>query len=453
MNITFPATLVVTDSATALKKNISLVGPLKLYVCGITPYDAPHVGHGRCYVTFDILVRLARAAGCQVTYVRNFTDIDDKLLRKAQQELGDQFLYPVIADRYIQQFHEDMSVLNTLPPTHEPRVTYYIPDIIVFVQEIIAAGHAYVVGGDVYYRVRSYPDYGKLSGRHIDQLRAGARVELNTDKEDPLDFALWKSEPEGTFFKSPWGWGRPGWHIECSAMARALLGHTVDIHGGGLDLLFPHHENEQAQSQVVQSEPFVHTWMHNAFVQVNKEKMSKSLGNFFTLRDLCHEYTPQVVRFYFLQHQYRNPIDFDRTLLVQARTALARIILALKPAEVSVQALSTDLDTNQAQLLQELMAPLYDDLNTPGFFGVLHTHMDYICSDDAVRAQVVWILQNLLGLTLVPIQLGPEMTPEIERLLQLREAARVARDFVTADALRDELKKLGYVPQDKKTLQ
>jgi cysteinyl-tRNA synthetase len=285
-------------------------------------------------------------------------------------------------------------------------------------------------------------------------MRAGARVELNTDKEDPLDFALWKSEPTGTFFESPWGWGRPGWHIECSAMARTLLGPTVDIHGGGLDLLFPHHENEQAQSQVVQTEPFVHTWMHNAFVQVNKEKMSKSLGNFFTLSDLCAQYTPQVVRFYFLQHQYRNPIDFAPELLAQSRVALSRLIAALQVTQESptISTLSgVEFDQNEQAVLQALLAPLYDDLNTPGFFGVLHTHLSFIVSREHVRIAVLWMLRELLGLTLEPIMQEPEITPEIAHLLQLREQARQDKNFVRADELREELKRLGYTPQDKKS--
>jgi cysteinyl-tRNA synthetase len=248
---------------------------VNLYVCGITPYDYAHIGHGRVYVTFDILLRMLRLSGYQVTYCRNFTDIDDKLLQRAHKELGDKFRYPEVAQKYIDAYHEDVAALGCYDPEVEPRVTETIPQIIAFIEGLIKNGYAYQVEGDVYYRIMKCASYGKLSKRKTEDLLVGARVELNEKKENPLDFALWKGEEEGTFWKSPWGYGRPGWHIECSAMAAEYLAPHIDIHGGGMDLIFPHHENEIAQSEGLYGGTFSTFWMHNAFVRINQEKMSK----------------------------------------------------------------------------------------------------------------------------------------------------------------------------------
>ena len=283
---------------------------VQLYVCGITPYDYTHIGHGRCYVLFDVLYRYLRSIGVKVIYCRNFTDIDDKLLCKAQELYGDQFQYKKVADAFIENYLQDMESLNCLFPDYQPRVTEVIDDIIEFIDGLIKKNCAYVVNGDVYFSVKNFPEYGQLSKRKLDQLCAGARVDINEQKRDPLDFALWKAGAEGTFWKSPWGWGRPGWHIECSVMAYKNLGKTIDIHGGGMDLIFPHHENEKAQSEALWNQSFARVWMHVAFVQINKEKMSKSLGNFFTLRELFNKFDPMVIRFYLLSHHYRSPIDF-----------------------------------------------------------------------------------------------------------------------------------------------
>src|SRR3989304_813986 len=286
-------------------------GKVRLYVCGVTPYDNAHIGHGRVYVTFDMLYRLLHYLDYEVTYCRNFTDIDDKLLNKAEAAFGDRLRYKEIADSYIKSYTEDMRKLNTLPPDYEPRVTENIDAIIAFIQGLIGARKAYVANGDVYFHIQAFPDYGKLSKQKLDELRAGARVEVSELKKDPLDFALWKSEPEGQFWKSPWGYGRPGWHIECSALAATYLGKHIDIHAGGMDLIFPHHENEIAQSEGRYGAPFSKYWMHNAFVRVDKEKMSKSLGNFFTLQDVFKNIDPMVIRYYYITHHYRAPLDFS----------------------------------------------------------------------------------------------------------------------------------------------
>ncbi len=282
--------LYLTNSLTGKKEEFKPITPghVLMYVCGVTPYDKAHVGHGRCYITFDVLFRLLTFLGYKVSYCRNFTDIDDKILNKAEKEFGDRQRYKDISARYIASYHADMQKINCLPPTFEPRVTETIQPIIDFIAGLIQEGKAYAVDGDVYFRINAFPEYGKLSKHKLQDLHAGVRVELNSKKEHPLDFALWKAEPDGTFWKSPWGYGRPGWHIECSAMASKYLAQHIDIHAGGLDLMFPHHENEIAQSEALQGAPFARYWVHNGFVQVNNEKMSKSLGNFFMLEDVLH---------------------------------------------------------------------------------------------------------------------------------------------------------------------
>ena len=285
---------------------------IKMYVCGITPYSDAHIGHGRCYVVFDILYKLFIFLGYNIKYVRNFTDIDDKLLSKAQETGSD---YKQIADKFIKRFKEDIFALGCLAPTLEPRVTENIAEIISFIEGLIKKKKAYVLDNDVYFDIESFSQYGKLSRKNLDELITGARVDINLNKKNPADFALWKGNNENLFWKSPWGYGRPGWHIECSALVEKYLGSTIDIHGGGMDLIFPHHENEVAQSEALMEKPLSKIWIHNAFVNLNKEKMSKSLGNIFTLRELFKKYDPMILRFYFLGHHYRTPIDFKMEML------------------------------------------------------------------------------------------------------------------------------------------
>jgi cysteinyl-tRNA synthetase len=438
----------ITNTLSGKKETIVPLHPgkIKMYVCGITPYDYPHMGHGRVYVTFDLLYRLLTTLGYEVSYCRNFTDIDDKLLNKAELELGDRMRYLEIADRYIKAFHQDMNSLNCKNPDYEPRVTQTIPEIIAFIEGLIKAGKAYEVSGDVYFSIPSFPAYGELSKRNIDDLMAGARVEISELKKNPLDFALWKAEPQGMFWKSPWGYGRPGWHIECSAMAKKFLGEQLDVHGGGMDLIFPHHENEKAQSEGLFDEQFVRTWVHNAFVTINKEKMSKSLGNFFILRDIFKRYDPMVVRYYFLNHYFRAPLDFSFDDLDMAQKSYQRLCKFF--AEDQAAACE---DMLASPLVKKMLAFVVDDLNTVGMLGVLFEHLPELKNNASERACVKMFLNQVLGLTLQPL---PEkevaITPEIQKLLDEREKARVAKDWKRADELRDQLKALGIEVHDKK---
>lgn len=419
-----------------------------MYVCGITPYDYAHLGHGRCYVTFDVLYRVLTALGYDVTYCRNFTDIDDKIINKAVAELGDKAHYSDIANRYITTFKQDIEKLNCINPSIEPRVTQTIPEIISFIEGLVAAGKAYEIDGDVYYRISTFPTYGKLSKQKLDELCAGARVELSDKKRDPLDFALWKSEPTGHFWQSPWGWGRPGWHIECSAMAAKFLGKTIDIHGGGMDLIFPHHENEIAQSEGLFEQPLANYWIHNGFVRVNKVKMSKSLGNFFTLRDLFEKFDPMVIRFYFLNHQYKAPLEFSLDDLDVMKKTYQRLCKAFVTEPLLP---SQTINMYSSELVQKMLSFMYDDMNTPGMLGVLFESLSSLKSNEHDFFAVKNFLQEILGLDLVPLaEKDFVITPEIEQLIAQREQARVDKNWQLSDQLRDKLKQLGYDVQDKK---
>lgn len=420
-----------------------------MYVCGITPYDNAHVGHGRVYVTFDILYRLLQNCGYQVRYCRNLTDIDDKILNKAQKQFGDRMRYADITKTVIDNYHEDMIALNCLPPDYEPRVTENIEPIITFIEQLVANEKAYTVNGDVYFRIRSFPAYGRLSKHKLEDLRAGARVEVDERKEDPLDFALWKSEPEGQFWKSPWGWGRPGWHIECSALASKYLGQQIDIHAGGLDLIFPHHENEIAQTEALTGKPFARYWMHNGFVQINQEKMSKSLGNFFTLRDIFAKYHPNVLRFYFINHHYKAPLEFSFDELDMVQKSYQRIARILSSVECDRQKALTLQE--KSPIVQKMKEFILDDLNTPGMLGILFENLDTIKSNEQELCAVKLFLQDVLGMNCKPLpETETVITPEIQQLLDEREAARAAKDFKRADAIRDQLKEKGFEVQDKK---
>lgn len=417
---------------------------IRLYVCGITPYDYAHIGHGRCYVMFDVLYRYLRSCGIPVSYCRNFTDIDDKLLHKAQEQYGDKFAYKKVADNFIEKYLEDMESLNCQFPDVQPRVTEVIKEIIEFIKGLIANGSAYVVDGDVYFSVKNFPAYGELSKRKLEQLCAGARVDINDKKQDPLDFALWKGEDEGTFWKSPWGWGRPGWHIECSVMAYKNLGKTIDIHGGGMDLMFPHHENEKAQSEALWKQTFSNIWMHIAFVQINKEKMSKSLGNFFTLRELFNEFDPMVIRFYLLSHHYRSPIDFSLEELERADKVYRKLCKIFSQRQCSLEGSSCDIEVYP--LMQKITHFIEDDLNTVGIWGVIFEHAQDMGEE---FCSIKSFVQNILGLNL---EILPEpvvcITSEMQELIEKRKKARLEKDWNTADMLRDQLIKMGYEVKD-----
>jgi len=353
-------------------------GAVGMYVCGITAYDVCHVGHARAAVVFDVVFRHLKASGYTVTYVKNFTDIDDKIIDRANKEgvgIGE------IASRYIKLHDEDMASLNVLTPTVTPRATDHMADMIALIRTLEEKGIAYSVDGDVFFAVDRFPAYGGLSGRQLDEMMAGARVDVNDKKRNPLDFVLWKKSKEGEpFWESPWGNGRPGWHIECSAMSRRYLGETFDIHGGGEDLIFPHHENEIAQSQAVSGKPPANYWVHNGFVKINAEKMSKSLGNIFPVREIVKQYHPEVLRFFMLQSHYRSPVDYSEASLTEARTALIRCYTALQQMK-ETQAMIAEPgkekppagETQYADKLDELRnkfdAALDDDFNTAQALG------------------------------------------------------------------------------------
>ncbi len=419
---------------------------VSLYVCGITPYDFSHLGHGRCYANFDVLVRLLRFLGYQVTYVRNFTDIDDKIIAKAgKPELE---ACRAISEQFITAYEADMRALRCLEPDHQPRVTELIPEIITYVEKLIASGHAYVLDGDVYFDVKTFAEYGKLSGKKLDQLEAGARVGIDLRKRNPGDFALWKGNDQELFWSSPWGYGRPGWHIECSVMAEHYLGSTIDLHAGGMDLMFPHHENEIAQSEGLHQKPFARYWLHNAFIMIKQEKMSKSLGNFMTLKDVFSLYDPMVLRYFFLQHHYRTPIDFSDDQLQGTTTAYKKLLNfgqlpRLEQHEMQRFCLSNPL----ARLCIEALC---DDLNTPKLLGIIFEHMQQIRQDEMLSSFVRTLLHDVLGLSLKPLaEAVVVITPEIQALIEEREKARAARDWKQADRLRDLLQAKGVDLRDK----
>ncbi len=420
---------------------------LLLYVCGITPYDYAHIGHGRCYVVFDVLYRLAKFHKLPIVYCRNFTDIDDKLLHKAHEEFGDKYRYVEIAQRYINAYLEDMEQLGCTFPDHQPRVTHVIPDIIAFIELLIKKDAAYVVDGDVYFRVSSYKPYGTLAKKNLDELQSGARVQVNEKKENPLDFVLWKGEPQGTFWKSPWGAGRPGWHTECCVMAEKYLGDaTIDIHGGGMDLMFPHHENERAQAEIAFEKTFSKEWMHIAFVRIDKEKMSKSLGNFFTLRQVFNAFDPMVVRFYLLNHHYRSPLDFSFHDLEVAEKTYRRLCTFFSQKNCPVTAAS--LSQHESPIIKQMLRFLDDDLNTVGLWGVLFENLDTLGDEFCT---IKSFIQNVLGLSLEPLM--PKIiciTPEIQALMNERSVARADKDFKRADEIRDQLRTLGVDVNDGK---
>ncbi len=421
-----------------------------MYVCGVTPYDYAHLGHGRCYVSFDVLYRFLTLMGYNVIYCRNFTDIDDKLMVRAERELGDPLRYHEIAQKYMHSFTQEMKQLNCLDPKYQPLVTQSIPQIIEFITALIEKGFAYQSNGDVYFHINKFPAYGQLSKQKLDELRAGARVDVREQKQDPLDFALWKSEKEGTFWSSPWGWGRPGWHIECSAMASDYLGEHIDLHGGGLDLIFPHQENECAQSEARFGAPFVQCWMHGGLILVGKEKMSKSLGNFITLRDLFAEYDPMVVRYYYLTHHYRAPMDFTAQDIAASQKSYQRLCRVFETVTAPEGVVLSEFKA--VPLINSMIDALSDDLNTPAMFGILFEGIGAVSKDPEQLALVKAFIHQVLGLSLVPLaEKEVVITPEIQLLITERETARVAKNWKRADELRDQLAALGIDVRDKKS--
>ena len=452
-----------------------LPGKVSMYVCGVTVYDNCHIGHARANVAFDVVYRYLRHSGYDVTYVRNYTDIDDKIINRANKE-GVPF--NVISERYIQAFDEDMARLGLTLPTHQPKATEYVGEIISLVQSLVDKGTAYAVDGDVYFSVEKFPGYLKLSKRNLDDMQAGARIDVDERKQHPMDFALWKAaKPGEPFWVSPWGNGRPGWHIECSAMSMKLLGETFDIHGGGKDLVFPHHENEIAQSEAASGQPFVRYWMHNGFVNINAEKMSKSLGNFFTIREVLDRYDSEVLRFFLLSAHYRSPIDFSDQNLADAEAGLDRIYAALSSLDEILAAPTAAADSatfsESARELQDKVGSLQqrfceamdDDFNTalaiahlfelirslnkllaekqqPG--PRLRELLVQVKSEIAVVAGVLGVVTSVPGdyQARLKARKSSQLTisaEEIEALVAERSAARKARDFKRSDEIRDGL--------------
>ena len=434
-------------------------GKVRLYVCGMTVYDYCHLGHARVLVAFDVVVRYLRRAGYAVRYVRNITDIDDKIIQRAAEN-GEEVT--TLTDRFIKAMHEDSAALGVLPPDNEPRATHSIADIIAMIATLIAKGYAYAAGnGDVYYDVSRFTTYGRLSGEQPDDLRAGARVDVDEAKDDPLDFVLWKAaKPGEPSWDSPWGAGRPGWHIECSAMATRCLGEHFDIHGGGMDLKFPHHENEIAQSEAATGHKFVNVWMHNGFVRVNEEKMSKSLGNFFTVREILTRYRPEEVRYFVLASHYRSPLNYTEDNLDQARAALLRLYTALRGHGRADGALDT--------IFQErFTVAMDDDFNTAEALAVLFSlanECNRARGAEPERAARLAATLAELGGALGILQEDPDLylqaaptmarqdaqfdATEIEALIAQRVAARQAKLWAESDRIRDLLKARGIVLED-----
>jgi cysteinyl-tRNA synthetase len=420
-----------------------------MYVCGVTVYDYLHLGHARFMVVFDMVRRWLRASGYRVTYVRNITDIDDKIIRRAAENRE-----PVeaLTERFIRAMDEDAAALGVEKPDHEPRATQYVPEMQALIRRLEEKQLAYrSASGDVNFAVRRFPGYGKLSGKSLDELRAGERVEVDASKEDPLDFVLWKrAKPDEPKWPSPWGDGRPGWHIECSAMGCALLGEQFDIHGGGMDLQFPHHENEIAQSEGATGKPFVKYWLHNGFLRVDDEKMSKSLGNFFVVRDVLKRYDPEAVRFFLLRSHYRSPLNYTDANLEEAKQSLTRLYTALHEHPAAPAPL--DWSEPHAQRFRDAMN---DDFGTPEAVAELHQLANRVFQGDARAAGQLKALGGVLGLLQREprefLQAAPAGVSAqwIEERIAARRRARAQKNFAEADRIRQELLDRGIVLEDK----
>ncbi|MCG0275929.1 MAG: cysteine--tRNA ligase [Thermosediminibacteraceae bacterium] len=432
-----------------------------IYACGPTVYDYFHVGNARVFITFDVVRRYFQYRGYDVKFVQNFTDIDDKMIKRANEE---GITVKELGDRFIEEYFKDADALNVKRADIHPRATDHIDDIIEFIKVLIDKGYAYVVDGDVYFAARKFPSYGKLSGQNLEELEAGARVEPGEKKKDPIDFALWKAKKPGEpSWPSPWGEGRPGWHIECSVMAIKHLGETIDIHGGGPDLIFPHHENEIAQSEAATGKPFARFFMHVGYLNINNEKMSKSLGNFFTVREILKEYDAEVLRFLMVSSHYRSPINFSKELMDQSKNALERLYTALYAMDhlekvTPVRPLNKEEEEylkTQLENKDKFIENMDDDFNTAGAIAALfdmvrefNVHLNENSSREAVTKtkDLVLELGGVLGFfsKFQPVLLDEE----IERKIKEREEARKAKNYALADKIRDELKAMGIILED-----
>jgi cysteinyl-tRNA synthetase len=444
-------------------------GEARIYVCGVTVYDFCHIGHARSAMAFDVVRRYLTFKGFRLIFVKNYTDVDDKIIRRANEE---GVAATVISERYIDEYRADMASIGVQPAGVEPKATEHIPQMVALIERLIARGAAYVVEGDVYFEVRRFPAYGKLSGKKLDELEAGARVDVDERKRDPLDFALWKAcKPGEPSWPSPWGPGRPGWHIECSAMAMQYLGESIDLHGGGEDLIFPHHENEIAQSEAATGRPFVRFWAHNGFVNLGSEKMSKSLGNTLLIREMVKRHDPEALRLYFLNTHYRHPLEFGDERVGESAKALGRLRALVEEAE-RIGSKGTPPPGPDGGLFDEVAAhrqrfeaAMDDDFNTPQALGVL---FDLARLLQGARAQIdegrlgaapflmgvgeLVTLARVLGLlepgARAAAPMDSRLKARIDSLVSLREQARRQRDFAEADRLRAELAELGVTLKD-----
>ncbi len=453
-----------------LTKKKEVFEPIKkkevsMYVCGPTVYDSCHIGHARSIIIFDVIARYLKSRYYRVKYVRNFTDIDDKIIAKAQKEKKSA---EEISSKYIKEFYEDMDILDVMRPDIEPRATEHIKEIIDFIKILIDKNAAYEIDGDVFFSVRSFKDYGKLSGRRLEDMEAGARIDINEKKRDPFDFVLWKKAKENEpYWKSPWGNGRPGWHVECSAMSKKYLGESFDIHGGGEDLIFPHHENEIAQSESASESVFVKYWVHNGFVKINKEKMSKSLGNFLTIKEILKKYHPETLRLFLLSKHYRSPLDFTDTSLKETENGLHKIYSLLARVYENKDIIKNSDDTGE--FFESFREAMNDDFNTAKGIGILFNAVRQINktldeNNDSLSSDIKKSIEtslsdiknigNILGI----LQKNPaeffESKKEgfdvelIENLISERELARKEKNWAKADEIRDKLISMKIVLKD-----
>jgi cysteinyl-tRNA synthetase len=448
--------LKIYNSLTRKKEQFKPItdGKVGMYVCGVTIYDLCHIGHGRTFVSFDVVGRYLRYLGYDLTFVRNITDIDDKIIKRAAEN---QEPCEVLTERLIGEMYADFDALNIKRPDHEPRATAYIDEIIALVETLIEKGFAYVASnGDVMFEVAKFSEYGKLSRQDLDQLQAGARVDVEKAKRSPLDFVVWKmSKPGEPTWESPWGPGRPGWHIECSAMNSSLLGNHFDIHGGGSDLQFPHHENEIAQSCCAHGSEYVNTWMHSGMVMVDKEKMSKSLGNFFTIRDVLKHYDAETIRYFLMSGHYRSQLNYSEENLNQARASLERLYNALRGLNLTVAAQGGE------EFVERFKQAMDDDFNTPEAYSVLFDmarEVNRLKGQDDAAASALAVqmheLADVIGIlyqepdTFLQGDESDDEVAEIEALIKMRNDARAAKDWANADIARDRLNEMGIVLED-----
>lgn len=435
-------------------------GKVRMYVCGPTVYNYFHIGNARPFLIFDTLRRYLEYRGYDVKYIQNFTDVDDKIIRKAKEEGLDSF---VVSEKYIVEYFRDADALGIKRATVHPKVTETIPEIIAYIQTLVDLGNAYVADGDVYYATASFKNYGKLSRQSLDDLEAGSRIEINEQKQNPMDFVLWKSKKPGEpSWPSPWGEGRPGWHIECSVMSTKYLGETIDIHAGGQDLIFPHHENEIAQSEAYSGKPFAHYWLHNGYINIDNEKMSKSKGNFFTVRDILKQYDPEVLRFFILSAHYRNPINFSEELILQAGNGLERLYNAKEnlnhtienASNIKLTVMEIEKLSNLRHHKEHFLEVMDDDLNTADAISTIFELIREInsnleeTSSKEFASNALSLLMELAGVLGILSKEKGGLDEEVEALIEKRKDARARKDFAKSDEIRDRLKEMGIVLED-----